>query len=81
VAVKRAGVEMKKDQHVENTKDQHVELEIQSTGSAGAQVSIKGQVGNLHEDPKKIHQLLDLLGMPKGTEVRITTITGSVIVR
>ena len=36
---------------------------------------------SLHDDPHKIHQLLDLLVLPPGTEVRVTTVASSLIVR
>jgi hypothetical protein len=58
----------------------YVELNIQPPGSTES-IEIKGAVGNIHQDPKKIHQLLDLLGLPKGTEVKVTTKASSVIVR
>lgn len=40
-----------------------------------------GRLPTLHDDPQKIHQLLDMLDMPPGTEVRVTTVAASVIVR
>jgi len=40
-----------------------------------------GELPSLHDDPQKILQLLDLLGLPPGTEVRVTTVAASVIVR
>jgi hypothetical protein len=36
---------------------------------------------SLHDDPQKIHQLLDLLPLPPGTKVRVTIVAASVIVR
>lgn len=57
------------------------ELHIQSN-SGETIVSLKG--GDkfvIHDDPKKIHQLLDLLELPEGTEVNIITTASSVIVR
>lgn len=36
---------------------------------------------SLHDDPHQIHQLLDRLGLPPGTEVRVTTVAASVLVR
>jgi hypothetical protein len=36
---------------------------------------------SLHDDPQKIHRLLDLLALPPGTEVRVTIVAASVIVR
>ncbi len=61
----------------QNTK---LEVELQIAGPEGV-IAISGQLGNIHEDKDKIHTLLDLLGMPKGTEVRVTTRAASVIVR
>jgi hypothetical protein len=51
------------------------------TQAAGGELLISGNVPNLHDSPDKIHQLLDLLGLPKGTSVRVTTKATSVIVR
>lgn len=47
----------------------------------GDRVAPDAELPSLHDDPQKIHQLLDLLGLPSGTEVRVTTVAGSVIVR
>jgi hypothetical protein len=55
------------------------ELEVGSSGTNSLVIS--GNIPNLHDDPQKVHQLLDLLGMPKGTQVRLTTTAISVIVR
>lgn len=49
--------------------------------ATGQSVVISGQVGDLHNDPQKIHQLLDLLDLPKGTQVKVMTTATSVIVR
>jgi hypothetical protein len=49
--------------------------------SEGHSVVISGQVGDLHNNPEKIHQLLDLLRLPKGTQVKVVTTATSVIVR
>jgi hypothetical protein len=58
------------------------ELQVSSRGSMeGNTLLISGDVPNLHDDPKKVHQLLDLLDLPKGTEVRVITTATSVIVR
>ena len=61
-----------------------VKLEIHppaKAGGAAAPVTITGASHDLHSDPQKIHQLLDLLGMPQGTEVRVLTTASSSIVR
>lgn len=58
-------------------------VEIRAGGKAEAEHSlvISGDIPNLHDDPQKVHQLLDLLGLPKGTQVKLTTTASSVIVR
>lgn len=58
--------------------------ELQVTSREGGNektLVISGDLPNLHEDPKKVHQLLDLLNLPKGTEVKVVTKATSVIVR
>ena len=45
-----------------------------------APITLTGKL-NLHDDPQKIHQLLDLLDLPKGTEAEVITEASSVIVR
>jgi hypothetical protein len=50
-------------------------------GAEGHSIVISGQVGDLHNNPEKIHQLLDLLKLPKGTQVKVVTTAASVIVR
>lgn len=44
-------------------------------------VALPAELPSLHDDPQKIHQLLDLLALPAGTEVRVTIVAASVIVR
>lgn len=61
-------------------RDGKLEVELEIAGPEGP-IAITGQLGNIHEDPDKVHKLLDLLGLPKGTEVRVTTRAASVIVR
>lgn len=56
------------------------EVQIVTKGS-DAPITLTGNLGSLHDNPKKIHQLLDLLDMPPGTEVRVVTKAASVIVR
>jgi hypothetical protein len=59
-----------------------VKLEINPPGGHGAcPMTITGAPVDLHNDPQKIHQLLDLLNMPKGTEVKVLTTASSSIVR
>jgi len=58
-----------------------VETEISIATKGGEPIQVKGDLGGLHDDPKKLQQLLDLLNVPKGTEVRITTRASSSIVR
>lgn len=59
---------------------QETELEIKPSGGQET-IVIKGKLAALHDNPQKIHQLLDLLELPKGTEVTVTTRAASVIVR
>jgi hypothetical protein len=63
-----------------NMSADKTELHI-GEGSEGHSVVISGQVGDLHNNPDKIHQLLDLLKLPKGTQVKVVTTASSVIVR
>jgi hypothetical protein len=59
-----------------------IELQIgDKSGGAEKSLTISGNVPDLHNDPSKIHQLLDLLELPQGTEVRVVTTASSVIVR
>jgi hypothetical protein len=63
-------------------KEKSSKLEITPrAGGADKTLVISGDFPNLHDDPDKIHRLLDLLKMPKGTEVRVVTQAASVIVR
>lgn len=58
------------------------ELRIISRDSGAAKsITLSGDITNLHDDPNKIHQLLDLLNLPKGTEVKVVTQAAHVIVR
>lgn len=57
------------------------ETELYITVKGSEPITIKGHMALLHNDPKKIHKLLDLLDMPKGTEVKVVTKAASVIVR
>ncbi len=50
-------------------------------GDAAKTLVISGNVPNLHDDPKRVQQLLDVLGAPKGTHVQVMTTAASVIVR
>lgn len=62
--------------------DKSANLEITSReGGDQKTLTISGDIPALHDDPDKIHRLLDLLEMPKGTEVRVVTQAASVIVR
>jgi hypothetical protein len=63
------------------TENTQVTLEIHPPSAGSAVVTISGAVDRLHQDPKTIHQLLDLLQMPKGTEVKVLTTASSSIVR
>ncbi|MBE9179321.1 hypothetical protein IQ268_12190 [Oculatella sp. LEGE 06141] len=57
------------------------ETELYITVKGSEPITIKGHIASLHNDPQKIHQLLDLLDLPKGTEVKVVTKAASVIVR
>jgi hypothetical protein len=64
------------------SKQNFVETEIQiKSPGLDQEINLKGNIKSLHDDPKKIHQLLDLLDLPKNTEVRVITTAASVIVR
>jgi hypothetical protein len=58
-----------------------VRLEITPSAAGARPIVITGAPHDLHSDPQKIHQLLDLLNMPKGTEVKVLTTASSVVVR
>ena len=60
---------------------QRTETEISITTAHGTPIEVRGDLDDLHADPEKVQKLLDLLGVPKGTEVRITRRASSVIVR
>lgn len=62
-----------------NDREKTSHLEIAS--GEDDSIVISGNIPNLHDDPEKIHRLLDLLGMPSGTQVRVVTKAASVIVR
>lgn len=63
--------------HTETKTELHVTA---NEGGQQRQILISGAL-NLHDDPSKIHKLLDLLELPKGTEVRVVTTASSVLVR
>ena len=65
----------------ESARNSQVTLEIHPPKATGPALTISGAVDQLHQDPKRIHQLLDLLDMPKGTEVRAVTMAATSIVR
>lgn len=58
-----------------------VRLEITPSAAGACPIVITGAPLDLHSDPQKIHELLDLLKMPKGTEVKVLTTASSVVVR
>ena len=64
----------------ETKATQQTELEI-TTPEGREPILMKGELASLHDNPEKIHQLLDLLELPKGTQVRVITRAASVIVR
>lgn len=63
-----------------NAENTETELQILSKQS-DTPVILKGNLTSLHDNPEKIYQLLDILELPKGTEVRVITKAASVIVR
>ncbi len=65
----------------ESARNSQVTLEILPPQATAPALTIAGAVDQLHQDPKRIHQLLDLLEMPKGTEVRVVTMAATSIVR
>ena len=63
-------------------KTSTTELHIMTKGGDPAKsITVSGDIAHLHDDPEKIHQLLDLLDLPKGTEVKVVTQAAHVIVR
>lgn len=58
-----------------------VTLEVLPPKATSAMLTLTGEMQSLHRDPKRIHQLLDLLQMPPGTEVRVVTLASTSIVR
>ncbi len=63
------------------TSETKVVLAIQPSADQSTVVTIEGAIDNIHEDPKRIQQLLDLLRVPKGTEVKVLTTAATSIVR
>lgn len=63
------------------SKIKHEDVEISIARTDGEPISIKGDLGGVHQDAAKLQQLLDLLGVPKGTEVKVSSRVSSVIVR
>lgn len=63
------------------SKIKHEDVEISIARKDGEPIHIKGDLGGVHQDAAKLQQLLDLLGVPKGTEVRVSSRVSSVIVR
>jgi hypothetical protein len=62
--------------------DKKTELHINPDDpEGGKKIIITGDIADLHNDPQRIHKLLDLLEMPEGTSVRVVTVAASIIVR
>lgn len=59
----------------------NITLEFEPGHGGATTVRIAGAIDKLHEDPKRIQDLLDLLRVPKGTEVKIMTTASTSIVR
>jgi hypothetical protein len=62
---------------------QSVELVIEPQGGGADAITISGRglPPDLGRSPERIHQLLDLLEMPKGTKVTINVQASSSVVR
>jgi hypothetical protein len=66
----------------DKTQETKTELHIAAAdGEQRSSLVISGAVAELHNDPQKIHRLLDLLELPQGTQVKVITTASSVIVR
>jgi hypothetical protein len=63
------------------SNESKITLEFQAAAGDATVVSISGAADKLHEDPNRIQELLDLLRVPKGTQVKIVTTAASAIVR
>jgi hypothetical protein len=63
------------------SNESKVTLEFQPSAGQATVVTIAGAIDKLHEDPKRIQELLDLLRVPKGTEVKVLTTAATSIVR
>jgi hypothetical protein len=63
------------------SKITHEDVEISIARTDGEPIHIKGDLGGVHQDAAKLQQLLDLLGVPKGTQVKVSSRVSSVIVR
>jgi len=63
-----------------DAKNVETEIQISLEGSE-TPITLAGNLGRLHDNPQKIHELLDLLELPKGTEAKVITKAASVIVR
>jgi hypothetical protein len=59
----------------------HEDVEISIATKHGEPLVIRGDLGGIHNDKAKLQQLLDLLGVPKGTQVKVSSRVSSVIVR
>jgi hypothetical protein len=57
------------------------ELCIESPNKETSSLTISGISEDFSKSPEKVHQLLDLLDMPKGTQVTISTKASTSIVR
>ena len=61
------------------TAEMHIESKLPEGETAT--LNITGVPASIHQSPDKIHRLLDLLELPKGTRVTIQTKASNVIVR
>ena len=63
------------------SNESKVVLEFQPGSGQSTTVTIAGAIDKLHQDPKRVQDLLDLLRVPKGTEVKVVTTAATSIVR
>lgn len=58
-----------------------IDIPNKKAGKETATLTISGVPAEAYRSPETVHKLLDALGLPKGTSVRITVEAASVIVR
>lgn len=58
-----------------------IDIPVKKAEKETATLTISGVPAEAYRSPETVHKLLDALGLPKGTSVRITVEAASVIVR